>query len=628
VAGPVHVQPIDGKAAEQGAHSEKMSDPVELLKRDFFKELKQGEGVFETLTALPFSFRFGSRTAFDHKKREVIIGVEQLARMGITDPRQVAFVVLHELGHFKELVDDPEGYKKVISEGTRHDGLGKAYFRFYNALMDIYVNTNTRNKTAIYGGDDFSPEIKELYQKRLFDERDLRQLPLSTQFAYYILNMGMGVARDLTVSPKVAAKLKEPCKLYGSTYSVEGIIENFLRPAIGMRNTKEWQATISQRKVVIDKTLRPVFESLIQEDIKNGQDPNQGSWCGDLEGVEASPEDLREAADEIIRQRAEANKSAEQKAADERRTAAEELAKRHLSPEEAKGLAETSARVQPAIVELVNLLKQIVDETVEYKKRAQGFFKKGSVLNIGRAISQFAKIDRGAEVMTRNVYEEVRLSFPQEVRVWLCLDLSGSMQGDTKLLRDLCVTFAGALQTLSMGAKMGQHTLRGSLGIVGFNDSAIDVLPLTKDPTYEDIAKAYKYLSPDGGTSEHLALTKIVQAIEADPPCEGRVDIVVGITDGDTSDPSASHTLVCKLEDLGAKLVAFQFNRGYVAPDVQKTPEEMSKEGGFMPDAPPPNTFASIWRTPKSGQLGFCVRRAIHVIPAMRARLSDILKAL
>ena len=627
MAGPVHVQSVDGKGGEQSAPSAKMPDAIERLKSDFVKEFKQGEGVFETLTALPFSFRFGAQTAFDHTKREVIIGVEQLSKMGITDPKEVAFIIIHELGHFKEMADDPEGYKKVISEGTRSDGLGKAYFRFYNALMDIYVNTNTRNKTSAYGGDDFSSEIKDLYQQRVFPDRDLTDLPLSTQFSYYLLNMGMGVAKDLTVSPKVAEKLKEPIKLYGATYSVEEIIENFLRPAIGMRNTKEWQATISQRKVIIDKTLRPIFESLIEKDKEEEQDPNKGSQSGDLEGMEATPEELEKAVDEVLRQKAEANKTAEEKAQDERKKAAEELAKKHLSPEEAKDLAETSARVKPAIIELVNLLKQIVDETVDYKKREQGFFKKGSTLNIGRAISQFADIGLGAEVMTRNVYEEVRMSFPQEVRVWLCLDLSGSMESDKKLLRDLCVTFAGALQTLSMGAKMGQHPLRGSLGIVGFNDDAIDVLPLTKDPTYEDIARAYKHLSPNGGTSEHLALERVVQAIKADPPSEGRVDIVVGITDGDTSNPTASHALVCELEALGAKLAAFQFTRGYVAPDVQKTPEEMMRETRVMPDAPPPNTFASIWHTPKSGQLGFCVRRAIQVIPAMRDRLSDILKA-
>ena len=627
MAGPVYVQSVGDKGVEESVDSVRMPDAAAQLKRDFTHELKQGEGVFETLTALPFTFRFGANTAFDHTKREVIIGVEQLAKMGITDPREVAFIVIHELGHFKEMVDDPEGYKKVINEGKRGDGLGKAYFRFYNALMDIYVNTNTRNKTSAYGGEDFSPEIKDLYRERVFPSRDLRDLPLSTQFSYYLLNAGMGVAGDLTVSPEVSEKLNQPITLYGATYTVESVIENFLRPAIGMRNTKEWQATISQRKVVIDKTLKPIFEELIKKDQENSSDPNQGSPSGDLEGMEATPEELEKAVDEVLRQKAEGNKSAEEKAQDERSKAAEDLAKKHLSPEEAKDLADTSRRVRPAIVELVNLFKQIVDETVDYKKREQGFFKKGSALNIGRAISQFADIAHGAQVMTRNVYEEVRTSMPQEVRVWLCLDLSGSMESDRKLLRDLSVTFAGALQTLSVGAKMGQHSLRGSLGIVGFNDQAIEVLPLTKDPTYEDIAKAYQHLAPAGGTSEHHALQKVVDAIKVDPPSEGRVDIVVGVTDGDTSDPMASHALVCELEGLGVKLAAFQFSRGYVAPDVKKTPEEMMREAADGPKAPPPNTFASIWQTPKSGQLGFCVRRAIQVIPAMRARLSDILKS-
>lgn len=584
-------------------------------------------GAYEMVSRLPFSIRIGEQTAFDHTKKTVIIGTKQLSDIGISDPAIVDFIVLHELGHFKELADDPVGYKKVIDEGTRKDGLGKAYFRFYNALMDIYVNTNTRNKAPVFGGSEFSQEVKECYREQLFKERDFTKMPLSTQYSYALLNMGMGIAADLTVAPAVRAELDKEINLYGTRYTTQEIIDTFLVPAIGTRSSKEWQATISQRKTIIDETFRRSFERLVEKDVKEGEDPNQGSGTGDLEGVEASPEDFKKAIEEVERQIAEQNKSAAEKAAEERGKGVDKIAQKHLTPEEAQDFRETVERVQPTIIELVNLYQQIVRKEFDTKKTEQGFFKRGSSLDINRAVSQFGKIrdlPEESQVMMKDVYQEVVTYQPQQIRNWLSLDLSGSMIGDIGLLRDLSVAFSGALQTLSMGAALGEHGLQGSLGIVGFNDDLIPILPLTQDPTYEHIAQSYKSLAANGGTAEHTALQKIVDEIKKDPPREGRVDIVIGITDGETNNPEKSKQLVKELEQLGVKLLAFRFTRGYVAPDVKPDPKQAAEEAANKlnePPPPPPTTFGDIW-----GAHGAVVRRAKDVIPAVRRGLEDLLR--
>lgn len=584
-------------------------------------------GAYEMVSRLPFSIRIGEQTAFDHTKKTVIIGTKQLSDIGISDPAIVDFIVLHELGHFKELADDPVGYKKVIDEGTRKDGLGKAYFRFYNALMDIYVNTNTRNKAPVFGGSEFSQEVKECYREQLFKERDFTKMPLSTQYSYALLNMGMGIAADLTVAPAVRAELDKEINLYGTRYTTQEIINTFLVPAIGTRSSKEWQATISQRKTIIDETFRRSFERLVEKDVKEGEDPNQGSGTGDLEGVEASPEDFKKAIEEVERQIAEQNKSAAEKAAEERGKGVDKIAQKHLTPEEAQDFRETVERVQPTIIELVNLYQQIVRKEFDTKKTEQGFFKRGSSLDINRAVSQFGKIrdlPEESQVMMKDVYQEVVTYQPQQIRNWLSLDLSGSMIGDIGLLRDLSVAFSGALQTLSMGAALGEHGLQGSLGIVGFNDDLIPILPLTQDPTYEHIAQSYKSLAANGGTAEHTALQKIVDEIKKDPPREGRVDIVIGITDGETNNPEKSKQLVKELEQLGVKLLAFRFTRGYVAPDVKPDPKQAAEEAANKlnePPPPPPTTFGDIW-----GAHGAVVRRAKDVIPAVRRGLEDLLR--
>lgn len=586
--------------------------------------------VYEMLTGLPFSVRHGDKTAFDHTTREVIFGAHQLASMGITDPLIVRFIMFHELGHFKELNDDPAGYRACIEESKRPDGLGKAYFRFYNALMDIYVNTNTRNKAQVYeartpdGTREFSQAVTECYRTQLFPERDLSALPFSTQYSYYVLNMGMGTASDLCLSPEVRAEVEAPIAVFGERLSTRDIIDDYLVPALGLLSTKGWKGTISQRKAVIDRTLRPVFERLVALDQARGVDPNDGTAAGDLEGVEVSPEDLEKAVREVMKQRAEANKSDREKAADQVEKRALEMAQKHLTAEEAQDFAATVRRVQDTIVELAGIYKQIVREEHEYKKSHEGHYRDGAALDVDQAISQWGRVlamPQSAEVMRRDVYRAHVTTRPQHIRNWLSVDLSGSMQEDMGLLRDLCVSFSGALNTLSAGASIGQHDLRGSLGIVGFADSAIDVLPLTPDPTYEHIAQAYKHLAPRGGTSEHEALRKIADEIRKDPQSANRVDIVIAVTDGDTSDPGKSRAIVRELEELGVKLLAFRFYRGRVVPDVMPSPEQESQEANpaRVPDAE--GSFGKIW-----GKHGHIVRSAAGVIPAVRRGLADLLR--
>ncbi|RME62104.1 MAG: hypothetical protein D6780_00380, partial [Candidatus Dadabacteria bacterium] len=119
---------------------------VEVVKERLFRHIEAQKEIYESIAKLPFRVRFGGQTSFDHEKKEVILGVEQLLSLGIVDPREIDFGILHELGHFYELTSDPEGYKSVIKEGKRDDGLGRVYFELYNVLMDIYVNTWLANR--------------------------------------------------------------------------------------------------------------------------------------------------------------------------------------------------------------------------------------------------------------------------------------------------------------------------------------------------------------------------------------------------------------------------------------------------------------------------------------------------
>lgn len=614
-----------------GVGNEAGAPSAEVEESQFLDRIRDKSDVYEALTGLPFQVRNGSKTAFDHSTDPgtVIVGVWQLKQLGITKRSQLDFIVLHELGHFYELSQDPSGYRSVIDEGKRIDGLGKSYFRFYNALLDIYVNRNTLNRAPVYGNGSggFSSEIQEMYTERLFKERDLTALPKSTQYSYALLNIGMGVGADLQVSPEVREALDEPLKLFGEGISTGEIIERFLVPAIGIRAKGEWHATVSERKSVIDKTLRKRFEALIEQDKNENQDPNRGDPGGDLEGVEPSIEDIEEATKQIERKIEEANKSAEEKAADQRAKAAEDQAKEHLSPEQAQDLAETHRRVHPQILQVAEILQDIVRDTISHRKVSEGFYTQGDALDVPEAIENFHGIRTNptqAAIFTRDVYQEVITQQPQHVRLWGVFDLSGSMEGDIKLVRELSVICAGAAQTLSLGAELEQHSLRASFGSVGYNNDAFEILPLTDHPNYADIARSYAKLSADGGTYEAPALRMVAERIGKLTRDEGIVDIVVAVTDGDTSAEHESKAAIQELQKLGAKLLAFKFGRNYKVSDVKPKEGEGPRPDGlpFMRPEPDSGAFGRVW-----GTRGYQVRRAEQVVPAMRDGLKESLKS-
>jgi hypothetical protein len=436
----------------------------------------------------------------------------------------------------------------------------------------------------------------------------------------------MGVGDDLIVSPEVSKALKEPFKLGGHQYTTQEIIEQYLVPVIGIRSKGEWSASVTERKSVIDKTFRKRFEALVEIDKKEGQDPNQGSDSGDLEGVEPSIDDLDKATKVAERIQSEAKKSPDQKAAEGREKSVRDAAKEHLDQQQAQDLAETYSRVYPQILEVVDILKNIVREEIDHRKVQKGFFISGQHLNIGETVERFHTIQTNpseARVFERDVYEEVTTEQPQHVRIWAVFDLSGSMEGDVQLVRELSVIFAGAVNTLCLGAELEQHTLRGSFAAVGYSDDAFEILPLKEGLTFSDIARSYGELYARGGTYEAPALRKVAAQLEGLERDENVVDIVVAVTDGDTKAESESKTEIQRLKGLGAKLLAFKFRRGYAVPDVQPKDEELQQgpTASLKPPEQESGLFGSIW-----GKHGRQVRRAAEVVPAVRDGLSDIIR--
>lgn len=624
------IKPGEDASTHEGMTLEDLA--VEAVKAvgKSIEEVEAKEATYEALAGLPFRVRLGQATAFDHTTDPgtVILGAFQLASMGITQPSEIDFCMIHELGHFKELVEDPDGFKKVISEADRSDGLGQAYFRFYNSLMDIYVNRNTMNKAPEYrDGKEYSQEVKDLYTKKLFAQRDFTELPLSTQYSYALLNIGMGVGDDLIVSPEVRQALDEPFMRGGKPRTTEELIETRMIPAIGIRSTKEWRATLSERKRIIDDTFRKRFEKLVTMDKERGDDPTRGSPGGDGQGIEAPIEDFKKAIQQAKKIVEEKAKSAEEKAADDREKKVGDQARKHLTPEDASDLAKMHRKVFPQIVEVVNIFKQIVEKEVTLRRETKGFFKTGTDLDMPEVVEEMPTIlsnPTQARVFTREIPDPVVVEKQKHIRLWSAFDLSGSMSGDINLVKELCVLFSGSIQTLSLGAELGQHEVTGSYGAVGYANDAFELLPCTDAPTYEDIAKIYGKLIADGGTYEAPALRNILNKIKAAKVDDKVVDIVVVVTDGETSGEEESKAAIKELKALGVKVLAFQFSRGYLVPDKQPDKTQESEDAlreMFQRPEPESGTFGKIW-----GRDGYKVRGARQVVPAVREALRGLLQ--
>ncbi|MGA1192420.1 MAG: hypothetical protein ACO3XO_09085, partial [Bdellovibrionota bacterium] len=360
--------------------------------------MRRSRAMYESVAqAAGFRLELGEKTCFDHTRNTVIIGVAQLEKLGITDQALRDFIVLHEIGHFIEYGQDPEGYLDVVERTkARPSPDGKLYFDLYNCLQDIYVNRNTANSAPEYrdirGG--FSEKIAQLYSQIGFKDRDFTDRPLCVQYAQYLLNLGMGVGDDITLSPEVKAEIDAGAFLYGQHYTYAEFIENFLIPVVGYQRDAGWTATMSQRSAVIEAAIVPVFDKLLQKDKENQQDLEQaGGEVNPLGDMEPTLEDLEKAIDKAIKDKQEKNLSPKERASRLRAEQAKEVAgKAGLSEGQAGDFAESLERVQPLIHEIVSTFKELRSPQSTWHQETLGPYTKGSRLDIPSVIRNFGNV--------------------------------------------------------------------------------------------------------------------------------------------------------------------------------------------------------------------------------------------
>lgn len=225
---------------------------------------------------------------------------------------QILWAILHELSHFRDLAEDPQGMMKnfeYIKSQAKKTGaimmkkweaaygqtdpefidelkkrpqtdartaeesmnaVERAAYQFhdtfFNVLDDIYVNNLLACKAPVYDeGGSGGKSIKDLYKDKLFAGADYTKMPRHLQFIYTLIREEMVSDEQVVVGPEVEEILAKKIKFQGKEYTPKELVQAFLKPKSG-RDTKA-----SKRYLVIRKTLEPIFLDVLKKDIDEWQ---------------------------------------------------------------------------------------------------------------------------------------------------------------------------------------------------------------------------------------------------------------------------------------------------------------------------------------------------------------------
>jgi hypothetical protein len=541
-----------------------------------------------------FGVKIGGKTCFDHDHTCVVLSSQELleTERPIT---LVDFDVYHELGHLIQLFEDPRGYQKLIDSSVREDGLGKIYFEFYNCLLDVGVNSRIGNSFQTYqgpAGTEYSEQIRNYYRKDLFSVRDLTNEPLSRQFSYYLLNLGMGVADDLVLSEAVQAEITQTIRYIGKDISVEDFLNANIKTQV--RGSNQAGQPVGYQKRLIDKYLLPIFERLLEIDKKNGTDLEAKEDHRDK--TTFSHSDLSNIIKTATGFQDHRNMNAKDRAAGVGCSQVKNSLPNDTPPELADEFAKNLAAVRPEIIALSNLWRRfrVTKSAVTIEETAG--HKYGHDLSVDDAIGQFLEISQqpdSAAVMLSNEHQEVLSNQPKKIGLFLLLDLSGSMTQLTPQLKQLMLAMSGSVVSFNESSKGVGLDTRMELSIIGYNDNGVVLMDSGDTEVFSDLIQAYQKLVCSNGTQSHQGLAVVRDLVKSKLAAftdkSDYLALCTEMTDGDTSEPITSASIIQELTALGVSCTGIRFygnqaldvplhntHDPMLDPDQKLTPEEVT----------------------------------------------------
>jgi hypothetical protein len=474
---------------------------------------------------------------------------------------------------------------------------------FNNIFDDIHVNGLVARKAVKYESDEPGGlAVRSLYAERLFPEDDLAKQPRHLQFLYKLLRDVM-TGTEAEVSPEVAETLDRPISFQGQKLTPRQIVDRYIRPLGGEGNK------MSQRALILRKTLEPIFLDLLAKDLAewqpklppDQQDGSEGEDGGEGEGGsqdgggmqmpfkeeydrfeqesvdQHESEDMEQGAVDMAQKKPgmgnasqPANKPQQNQTKPEAR----------IDPDAWRAYEEVKQQVAPYLEELSTLWRRICFGSAKGLSRGmEGHFKTGSELDISKVVEEYPRIATGqldeVRVMRRMTSKETLVKKPELIRVRVVADVSGSMASGNKLevLQQAVTLVLGSLREFNAYLNLTRHQTKSKLRVetqlLSFGDRVIEKKPLAApaddDAELDVISKSVASFTPynlEGSTDDASALSRISKSLTAqdkDRMAKGKImDIVIVITDGGSSAPHETRSAADDLLSAGAIARCFQ----------------------------------------------------------------------
>lgn len=517
----------------------------------------------------------------------------------------------------------PESTSKKEEMTWAEGAAYKMYHAFYNCMDDIHVNARLawhapRYQQGAEGGD----EVKKLYRDKLFPTNDYAEYPKHLQYAYKLLREAMVPEQSMILNEEVWEAHQRELPLLGKKQTATEWVREILIPGVtkdkmtGRRVLKDTKA--GARNSVIRQTMEPVFEQLLRQDLEAwkpripvpGEEEEEGGGPPRLPdlpfqdeydefefnspdqisdqdaqgfgGVIIKRREAKRKQDEAAEKRAkeDASKTPEQRAQEAADRANKDWCEKNkISYEEFLRFQQLERDVQPYLNDLSDLWTKLLrGQRVEQGRRLEGSYPTGE-LNVPRTIQEWPKIAGRkfdeVRVMDRQVPKETVVRKPDEIRIRLLGDVSGSMSADKRLMLSRVATLILS-SVREFNARMAWQSSEGNAiqaksQVVLYGSQALETKSLEGESDDQEKVEMRTSVTECqsrslGGTADALALQMVWDGLD-DPDEQEKIrsgkviDLVFEITDGGTFTLDASKELIDKLKRAGVIVKAFQVGK-------------------------------------------------------------------
>jgi hypothetical protein len=591
--------------------------------REYFELLRplarvfSGYGVYE-LRIDPQAKTF----YFDHQRRVIFVSPRLIEELNL-EREEKKYAFLHELGHLIQLFQNPQVYlesfeipkKKAEEKKENKDAYQRAWLNFFNVFNDIHANSMIRALMPIYQrGERLERLPVNLYSRKLFPERDYSNLPLSTQFIFYLLRRTMVPEEDVIISERVRREVEQAISFFGSKYpSLEAFVrEEIFNPA----------KTIEHIMFILKEVLMPIYEKLLEEDEGEGKIEETPEHLGEIPIDEDISDDVIE---DIAKGIEEAQKSGDEKHRENQRKRFEEWAEgKGFSEEEIRRFEEIQERTLEIISDLEDLWRNFIQRSVEITRGKIAGFKTGTSISPQELIRELPVLltqPSEAKIFVRYLPETKLESIkPKKINLVLIVDLSSSMDEEKrKAVQEVAYAIGkslinfyrtGALSVVDEGI---EFPVTINYQILGFGDSVEELTETTEEERRERAKKDRPNRDLDeellrsilkieridlGGTQDSLALENVKNLIT--PEIKSNLEngdeilVIIEITDGETATAQESKTLVQEFNSIpNVYCRAIQIPGPiYSEKPKEETPEERLRPLEVLP---PTGTFKEVW---------------------------------